>query len=729
MATLKPAKRLAPEETREEEVKCGSCENYLREPKLLSCLHCFCKECTLKVVELSPKSIIRCPTCNEETEVPNNDLTFIPTLSFLENVCVTAHKAKQRAIACDKCANEPANYANRFCRQCGYICQKCEQVHKAFKGLENHEIVDFETLQGDFRRYGRITTEPQKCSTHAKKLKYYCSTCQHLVCRDCFTIGEHKNHKYENVSESKTRFETLETSLKTLHKISLERITSGIRSVEGVKSDIDEQVKMANVAIDEAIREAHQVLDERKMELTEQVIATAKEKHSALDEQLKNLTTVNTEIDRVSRTVDSCLHSENTADIASAHRFMRDKMQGIIHECERIEVTPVAVANIKTELRLPEAIRNSTKIVESSADPTKCSISIDGAVKVGEEATIFVKTAYENDQPCIEQQEVSARLHPEGNTENPITAAVTKSTGKRGEYKCTFTPETRGQHLLHVLVKKQQINDSPFKVYVDMPPMQLNKIARSIEVELPYQAVITSNNQLIVSQSTNPAKITIIDGASHKEFRKEDSYNCYHPAGIAAASDGSVYVVYGEHYIVKYSQEGDKLHEVINAELGEYQLKRPGRIQLNKDETHLYVCDRGHERVVVFNAQNLEPVQVFADQGQYAGIAFGDENDVYLSDKHRNVVLKLINGQQHQVHIGESLLKAPRGLLIKNGYLYVADHNNTRIVVFESTGDHKQVAVFGTEEGESLHDCGSLTVDKDGYIYVCNERGNRIHVF
>ena len=723
MAIPKPSKRLAPEETSEEEVKCNVCRKYLIEPKLLSCLHCFCKECLMsKFAEWSPESTIRCPTCNKATAVPNNDLLLLPTLNFLENIHVTAYKAKLRAITCDKCATSPAN-AKRFCRQCGYVCEQCEQVHKKCKGYEDHEIVDIETLQGDIRRYAKVTITSQKCKMHAKKLKYYCSTCQHLICRDCFNIGEHKEHKYENISESKTaRFETLETSLKVLEGSCQVRVTDGINSVEQVKSDIDEQVRLANEEIEKAVSEAHQVLDERKSELLEQVQIKAKQKHDVLDEQLKHLQNANAEIDRVYRTVDSCLHSENLADITSAHKFMVEKMQGVIHECENIEVIPVAVANIKTELGLPEAIRSSTKIVESSADPTKCSVS-KGEAKVGEEATVLVKTAYENGQPCMEPQEVSVQLLPGGVTANTITATVSMCS-KRGEYRCTYTPEKRGWHLLHVLVNKQKICDSPCKLYVEMPPTQLKDTCWSIELELPYQAVFVANNQIIVSQSAKPAKITLLDGENRIEFCKQDSHKNFHPSGIAAAKDGSVFVAYDKPCIVKYNHKGQKVCETTNTKFSEHQLKRPGRIELSKDEVYLYVCDRGNERIVIFNT-SLHPIKVFADGGQFVDIAFGeDDNIIYLSNKNKNEILKYTSSGQLKDRIGTSILKAPRGLLIHRGHIYVSDRNNARIAVFESTGDHKLVTTFG-----NLHDCGSLTIDTNGYIYVCNERGNDIHAF
>ena len=602
-------------------------------------------------------------------------------------------------------------------------------MHKNFKGFEDHEIVDFETLKGDIRRYGKVTTMPQKCTMHAKKLKYYCSNCQHLICRDCFNIGDHKEHKYENISESKnTRFETLQTSLKVLEKTCQTRVTEGIDCVEDVKSDIDKQVRKANAEIEEAVNEAHRVLDERKSELLEQVKIKAKEKYVALDEQLKCLVSTNTEIDRVHRAVDSCLHSENLADITSAHRFMAKKMQGVIHECENVEVIPVAVANIKTELCLPQAIRNSTRIVRSLADPTKCSIYSLSEAKVGEEATILVKTAYENGQPCIEPQDVSVELHPEGETDNVVTATVSVCS-KRGEYQCTYTTNTRGRHLLYALVNKQKICKSPFEIYVDMPHSQLKDTCRLIKLELPYQAVFMSDNQMIITQTTKPAKLTLMDGDNCKEFCKDDSHKSYHSTGIAAAKDGSVFVVYDKPCIVKYNQEGQKVCETTNIKVGEQELKRPGRLQLSKNEMNLFVCDRGNERIVIFDT-NLNPIEVFAHGGLYADIAFGDDGHVYLSDKNRNAILKYMYGGQVQAlaaRIGESILKAPRGLLMHKGHLYVSDRNNSRIAVFETTGDHKLVTTFGTSQ--NLYDCGSLTIDRNGYIFVCNERGNDIHVF
>lgn len=102
------------------------------------------------------------------------------------------------------------------------------------------------------------------------------------------------------------------------------------------------------------------------------------------------------------------------------------------------------MANIKTKLSLPEAIIEHTSVEESSADPTKCSVLIaDADAKVGQEASVTIRTVYENDQPCLEIQEVRADIRLEegacSDTEKGIEAIIC-STTKRGEYECKFVP-------------------------------------------------------------------------------------------------------------------------------------------------------------------------------------------------------------------------------------------------------------------------------------------------
>ena len=51
-------------------MECAICLDHYREPKVLSCLHSYCKECLEKLVKrVGEKYTITCPQCRYETEV------------------------------------------------------------------------------------------------------------------------------------------------------------------------------------------------------------------------------------------------------------------------------------------------------------------------------------------------------------------------------------------------------------------------------------------------------------------------------------------------------------------------------------------------------------------------------------------------------------------------------------------------------------------------------------
>ena len=53
-----------------EHLNCAVCMNQFKEPKVLPCLHTYCKGCLENLVRIKgPDYVITCPQCRQETKV------------------------------------------------------------------------------------------------------------------------------------------------------------------------------------------------------------------------------------------------------------------------------------------------------------------------------------------------------------------------------------------------------------------------------------------------------------------------------------------------------------------------------------------------------------------------------------------------------------------------------------------------------------------------------------
>ena len=134
----------------EEEITCPVCQEHFRNPKILPCLHYYCKECVRQLALRAGHSRpFACPECRRGTVLPQNDPNQLPTAFFvnrMKELRTKMEKAHGKVEAmCELCSGAKVE---AFCRQCAeFICSDCVRSHRKMKTFATHRVVTLQELK------------------------------------------------------------------------------------------------------------------------------------------------------------------------------------------------------------------------------------------------------------------------------------------------------------------------------------------------------------------------------------------------------------------------------------------------------------------------------------------------------------------------------------------------------------------------------------------------------
>ena len=710
----------------EEEITCPVCQEYFRDPKILPCLHYYCKECVRQLaLRAGTNRPFACPECRRGTVLPQNDPDQLPTAFFvnrMKELRTKMEKAQGKVEAmCEVCSRAKVE---AFCRQCAeFICSDCVRSHRRMKMFASHKVVTLQELkEGGAKEIPLKEAPPPMCKDHDEQLKIYCFDCNHLICRDCI-IYDHAGHKSEFVKKSAPRYKkTLKESLVPLAKVQT-NLSAATREVEKVEREVSEQHKAVAGTIEQSFKQLHEILLKREKQLLDRASELKQQKLDNLGAQKKGFALATSEIQGLVEFVERSVENATDEEFMSLQQHIQEQIQEQCAKHERINLIPAELANVGVRVACAEGIsdlcqKNAEVIV--LADPTKCTAEGAGTkvAEVGKSAQFTVRTVYQNGQLCREQQVVEAELKSVVND----SVIRTKVTSKgRGVYEVTYTPEVRGRHTLIVKVNGTQIAGSPFQVFAKIHPTQLGEPVRVVEgVVGPWGIALNSKQQLVVAEYGGK-KVIVFD----RESKKVQTITCEkfsYPSGVAVDKDDNIYVSdYGNCSLFKFSKEG-KLMKVVGrkgTQPGEF--KDPSMMKVINDK--LYVCDRGNYRVQILNTE-LEYVNSFGCYGDRGGqfrypndIAQDRAGNLYVTDSDNNRVLVFdCKGQFLSTFskkgAASEQLKYPIGICVGSDQLvYVCDNRNKCVSVFKTSGE------FVTSFGRFSWPAG-LIIDDDGFVYV-----------
>ena len=489
---------------------------------------------------------------------------------------------------------------------------------------------------------------------------------------------------------------TLRESLAPLQKVQADLAEAEKRLVSE-EAKVSRQEEEVCRSIRRSFEQLKAVLERREAELVGKVGWLAQEKKNALAAQKTVLHAAQKEIQLLAEFVEST----SDQDLMSILTQLQSKVEEEEKRHRQLSLEPTTTANIACCLPSPDIIPSDLGCV--FVQPTLALIKKAESIELGSpvQVTLFAPTASLGD--------ISAGLKCVADPSPSLEGEVVENGV--GTFSISVTPQVRGQHDLTMKVRGEEIEGSPFRVLIKLPPSRLgqeDQIRRIGGVVCPWGIAINNKQQLIVVE-TKTISVMERDGKKVKTIKCDQFRD---PRGVAVASDGAVYVTdIDAKCLFKFNLKGNLLRTVRN------ELQKPFSVKIIDNQ--VYVVDRDSRQIKIFDMDcNVVGTIQTKECPQPRDIAQGPDG-LYVAGEGKISVYRCAPNRVFIRHLNltPSSLKLSEFRNIcfdTSGHVIASDRDNG-VYVFKCSGEcvgHVSSAVIPYPVG--------VAVDDDGFVYVCN---------
>ena len=718
----------------ESEITCPICQEHYTEPKVLPCLHYYCKKCILKLaLRTQSGKCFHCPECRCKAALPEGGVDNLKTAFFanrLKSKVTTLQRAHGKVeVKCELCT--ASSNAEAFCRQCScFICNECVQLHSKVRCFFGHKIASLEDLKHGRAKPIAVEEPPtEMCAIHKQPFIIFCSDCEKLICQHC-TLKDHLGHNYEftNVAVIGVKTKLLE-DIQSIKKQQAE-FTDAVEKIHATALDVETQNESAIRNLHTSFKELHNILEQREQELVEDATTIAQQKLQKLSQQEKTLSLASAELQSVVDYTERCVSLSTDNELVSMDTEIRKTIQQNIQEDGKSgrSLEPVEEADMAVEVTCAEALQQlclTQANITPAVDPAKCIVDLTAPAEVGKPYVGTLTTRLSNGKPNNRKCKVTCHIK---SLYSGVTTDCAIDKDRPGRYSIQYTPTVRGRHELTVLINGHHVAGSPFPVHVSIHPTQLGKPVKIwTGLKNPNGITANSNGEILVALCQGNTNIVKYD-AEGKRVDLVEKSGLVNPRCIACDDEDNIYCVDEcSNKILTCDSNGDnlKIHEV------ELEMNSFGQSALAITNQNLFVAERDVYGIKVYNKQ-LQHLSSMKHRNMYVrDISFNIHQNLYVSDYNNSCVQVFNKDGVHLRSIGHDKkeLKRPCGVCVHGQYVYVTDTKSHCVFVFTTDGEY--VTSFGQKgqkEGDFDWPC-YVYVDKNGFIYVTDLRNNRIQCF
>ena len=458
-----PKQTPQPKAVRTSNLTCAVCLSRMKEPKLLPCLHSYCKACLEGILHRSKTKTITCPQCRSEQAVPQKGVGEFPTDFVLENAldfeAIKESKTKTATIPCGVCAEDDP--ATVHCPTCGkFLCEFCSTAHKRMIEYRDHKMVPLDKLDsGSMKSFTRL----RYCTKHSGEvLKLFCKTCKKLICRDC-TIVDHRSHDFGFVTEVRPEIQnSLESALKGV-KEKKKELEKHLTFVNELASGHDMYYTGLKAEINAAYDSFIKTLETRRKQLLAQQqgtqTATLKQIWAQKEFLEMSIATAESSI-RYCSQLSACSNDTDALAMSSTASHQLESLQKVDWKPTSHLDLPVPLVFKETKA---EGLKETGSLNGMTATNSQIQIQVkEEAVskKVGESQRLTISMVSKSGRPLVV---LVPKITIKPYYYNSTVTHTLEYTGN-GTWLVQFTPQSEGTHTVTVAVDKSTI--STYQVHV-----------------------------------------------------------------------------------------------------------------------------------------------------------------------------------------------------------------------------------------------------------------------
>ena len=603
-----------------EEVSCSVCMTTFTDPKQLSCLHSFCLHCLKGILRTSGRDdIILCPECRRESRVPESgNLNDLPTNFRINSLLdvLAIRECNTTGVKCGNCDKKSSQ--SFYCFQCcAFWCEAdCVSLHNGIKANKEHRVLALKDFQDE--DFENVLKRPAFCRTpgHEKKeLEFFCKICEVAICNAC-ALTDHEGHAKMLLEKAANERKLQVKSAIESQKEKVQMKKSEITRLDENCVEIQEQVAKATTSVKLFAENIHQVIDEKKQEIINEVENQARESLQRLGIKKNRIENEVKMSEAALEKAETLMKQSTSAEIMQPNKFLNRIFQEEVDKEDpvdrdnRIFLEYFFLKNQKLLDHVRAEKIGSLKCFVSKTRPHLSNAEGKGIIEatVGLEAQFVLTTRNAEGQQCYKERDsVAVEVR---NLQGHDCATETRvQDNKDGTYKISYFAQETGKCQASVKVNEEHVRDSPFNVQVKSrqfrPVLSFGQKGSAVGmINKPWGVAVNERNEIAVTEVGNKrVQIFSSEGNYLRSFgRKDDKKGeIYWPAGIAFDKNGNIIMVDNvKHRVRFFSGQGVYLSQFGDEGSLDHQLLNPLGLSVNCDG-NIIVADNLNKLIKIFS--------------------------------------------------------------------------------------------------------------------------------